>query len=546
MKIGLAQLNTTIGDLNGNKEKIINAYEKLSISGADIVLFSELAITGYSPKDLVQKAHFIEDNYKILDEIAKATKKVPAVVGYIDQTFNGANKYYYNAAAWCENGEVKFNAHKCLLPSYGVFEETRNFTAGNEPTVLEWQGKRIGITICEDIWTGTFLMTRRMDQLDPVEYLKKKNIDIILNLSASPWNYNKHKQREKLLESVAKRCECTVVYCNQVGGNDELIFDGRSFIANADGSMRACLPAFEESIKVIDLNGPALEGEISEELTESEEIYKGLTLGLKDYANKTGFKNAVIGLSGGIDSAVVACIAAEALGKENVLGIGLPSSISSEHSVIDAQDLAKNLGINFQLIHIQTIVDAVENALQPIIKETPRDTTEENIQARARGLLIMAASNKLNALVLSTGNKSELAVGYCTLYGDMVGGLAILSDVLKTKVYKLAQYINREKEIIPQNTISKAPSAELKPNQLDQDTLPPYDILDKIITLYIEEQMGAKKIIELGFDPDVTRDIIKRIDLNEYKRRQGAPGLKISTKAFGIERKMPIAQKYLN
>lgn len=546
MRIGLAQLNTTIGDLNGNKEKIINAYKELSKAGADIVLFSELVITGYSPKDLIQKTHFIEDNYKILADIAQETGSVPAVVGYIDAGFNGKNKCYFNAAAWCENGEIKFNAHKCLLPSYGVFEETRNFTAGSSPTIIEWQGKKIGITICEDIWTGAFLMTRRMDQLDPVEYLRQKNIDMILNLSASPWDYNKHKQREKLLESVAKRCKCPVVYCNQVGGNDELIFDGRSFVANADGSMRACLPAFEESLKIIDLNGPILEGEVCKELKESEEIYKGLVLGLKDYADKTGFKNAVIGLSGGIDSAVVACIATKALGKENVLGIGLPSSISSEHSIIDAQDLAKNLGMKFQLINIQEIVDSVENALQPIIKDSPRDTTQENIQARTRGLLIMAASNKLKALVLSTGNKSELAVGYCTLYGDMVGGLAILSDVLKTKVYKLAQYINREKEIIPQNTISKAPSAELRPNQLDQDTLPPYDILDKIVTLYIEEQMGTKKIIELGFDPEITRDIVRRIDLNEYKRRQGAPGLKISTRAFGVERRMPIAQKYLN
>lgn len=546
MKIGLAQLNTTVGDLEGNKAKIIRAYKELCKEGAEIVLFSELTVTGYSPRDLIQKSHFIEDNYKILEEIAKETSSIPAIVGYIDKISDGKWNYYYNAAAWCEQGKVKDNAHKCLLPSYGVFDETRNFTAGSVPTIVEWKGKKIGITICEDIWTGEFLMTRRIDQLDPVKYLQEKKVDLILNLSASPWNYNKHKQREKLLESVAQRCNCNVVYCNLVGGNDELVFDGRSFVANPDGSMRACMPAFEESLKVIDINGPILKEEICKELSEPEEIYKGLVLGLKDYAGKIGFKKAVIGLSGGIDSAVVACIAAEALGPKNVIGLSLPSSISSEHSRADAKILAKNLGIEFQTLEIQKIIDSAENALQVFIEDTPRDVTEENIQARTRGLLIMAVSNKLNTLVLSTGNKSELAVGYCTLYGDMVGGLAILSDVLKTKVYQLALYINRQNEIIPQNTIIKEPSAELSPGQVDQDSLPPYDILDKIIGLYIEEQLSSKKIIELGFDPITTKEVIRKIDLNEYKRKQAAPGLKISTRSFGIERRMPIVQKYLS
>lgn len=546
MKIGLAQLNTTVGDLEGNKTKIISAYKELCKAGADMVLFSELTITGYSPRDLIQKTHFVKDNYQVLTEVAQEISSVPAIVGYVDKVSNEYGRCYYNAAAWCEMGEVRFNAHKCLLPSYGVFDETRNFSAGSAPTIVEWGGKKIGITICEDIWTGAFLTTRRMDQLDPVEYLRERKVDMILNLSASPWDYNKHSQREKLLESVAIRCNCPVVYCNQVGGNDELIFDGRSFIANANGSMRACLPSFEEALEVIDLDGPILKKEVCKELSEIEEIYKGLVLGLRDYASKIGFKKAVIALSGGIDSAVVACIAVDALGANAILGLSLPSSISSDHSKTDAQILAKNLGIKLQLIEIQGIVDAAEDALDPIIRGTPRDATEENIQARTRGLLVMAASNKLNALVLSTGNKSELAVGYCTLYGDMVGGLAILSDVLKTKVYKLAQYINREKEVIPQNTILKPPSAELSPNQVDQDTLPPYEILDKIITLYIEEQLSTKEIIELGLNPDITKEVIRKIDLNEYKRRQGAPGLKISTRAFGVERRMPIVQKYLN
>lgn len=546
MKIGIAQLNTTVGDLHGNAEKIIQAYSKLLQNGAELVLFSELTIIGYSPRDLIQKSQFVEDNYILLQQIAKKIKDVPAIIGYVEKISLGPVSLFYNAAAWCENGQVLHSAQKCLLPSYGVFEENRNFVAGKQPTIIQWKGQRIGITICEDIWTGEFLQSYRMDQLDPVEYLKQNQVDLILNLSASPWNYHKNKLREQLLESVAKRCNCPVVYCNQVGGNDELIFDGRSLIANANGSLRAVLPAFQEAIQVIDLDSSPLPNEIAQELNSAEEIFKGLVLGVKDYAHKLDFKKAVIGISGGIDSAVVTCIAAEALGAENLLGLSLPSKISSEHSKIDAQALAKNLGVTLKTLPIQNIVDHLEQTLQPIIAGTPRDVTEENLQARARGTLIMAASNKLNALVLSTGNKSEMAVGYCTLYGDMVGGLAVLSDVLKTKVYELAQYINREKEIIPINTLIKPPSAELRENQLDQDSLPPYDILDKIITLYIEEQMSSSQIIELGADPKITKDIIRRIDLNEYKRKQAAPGLRISTIAFGVGRKMPIVQKYLN
>lgn len=546
MKIGVAQLNTTVGDLKGNAEKIINAYKELCHKGAEIVLFSELVVTGYSPRDLIQKYHFVEDNYLSLKNIAKEIGEVPAILGYIEKAADGAKERYYNSAAWCQNGEIVFSAQKCLLPSYGVFEEIRNFIAGEVPKIYEWKGKRIGITICEDIWTGEFLETYRMDLLDPVKYLQEKKVDLIFNLSASPWNYGKYQLREKLLGIVAKSCNCPVVYCNQVGGNDELIYDGRSLIVKPDGSVRALFPAFEEAIKVIDMDSPPMASEISKKLSQKEEIYKGLVLGIRDYANKLNFKKAIIGISGGIDSAVVACIAVEALGAENVLGLSLPSKISSEHSKIDAQVLAKNLGINLITLPIQNIVDNIEKTLQPIIGGTVPDTTEENIQARARGILIMATSNKLSGLVLSTGNKSEMAVGYCTLYGDMVGGLAVLADVLKTQVYELAEYINREHEIIPINTILKPASAELKENQIDQDTLPPYDILDKIITLYVEKQLSSNKIIELGLDPEITKDIIRRIDLNEYKRKQAAPGLRISTIAFGVGRRMPIVQKYLN
>lgn len=546
MKIGVAQINTTVGDLKGNAEKILQAYHNLYSKGAQLVLFSELVVTGYSPRDLIQKTHFADDNYIALKKIASEIKEVPALIGYVEKVPNGPMPKYYNAAAWCEFGEIKFSAQKCLLPSYGVFEEIRNFIAGVAPKIIEWNGKRIGITICEDIWTGEFLQTYRMDQLDPVKYLQEKKVDLILNLSASPWNYGKSRLRERLLSSVAKYCHCPVVYCNQVGGNDELIYDGRSLIVNADGSIRAAFPAFKEANNVIDLNAAPISDEICREMSEPEEIYKGLVLGLRDYANKLDFKKAIIAISGGLDSAVVTCIATEALGAENILGLSLPSKISTEHSKIDAQDLAQNLGIQLMTLDIQDTVNSFEKTLQPIIGGTPRDTTEENLQARTRGALIMAASNKLNALVLSTGNKSEMAVGYCTLYGDMVGGLAVLADVLKTQVYELAHYINREKEIIPKNTILKPPSAELKENQLDSDSLPPYDILDKIITLYVEEQLSSSRIIELGLDPKITRDIISKIDLNEYKRKQAAPGLRISTLAFGVGRRMPIVQKYLN
>lgn len=543
MKIGLGQLNTIVGDFKGNAQKILSAYHRLCENDAELVVFSELVITGYSPKDLLSKVHFVEGNRKILDEIAKEIGSVPAAIGFVDKDQAGC---FYNAAAWCENGEVKHIAHKCLLPTYGVFDEDRYFMEGQKPTTIHWKGKHIGLTICEDIWTGEYLESHRLDRLDPVEFMKEQKVDLIINLSASPWNYHKHKVREDLLESVAQRCNCPVVYCNQVGGNDELIFDGRSFIANADGSVRASLKAFEEAIKVIDIEGSVQKGEIGEELEEDEEIFKGLVLGLRDYLEKSGFNKVIIGLSGGIDSAVTICIAAEAIGAENIYAYSLPSEISSEHSRIDAQELADTLGIPLQTLPIQDIVDVTEKTLAPIIAGTKRDTTEENIHARTRGMLLMAASNKLKGIVLSTGNKSEMAVGYCTLYGDMAGGLGILSDVLKTKVYNLAHYINRDAEVIPNNTIEKPPSAELKPNQTDQDTLPDYDVLDEIICYYVEEHYSVQKIIELGIDADIAHDIVRKIDFNEYKRKQAAPGLKITTTAFGVGRKMPIVQKYLH
>ena len=543
MKIGIAQINTTVGDLPGNTEKIINAYHHLCQSGAELVVFPELTITGYPPRDLLHKDHFIENNYNQLKKIVERVGKIPALIGYVERTPKQHLHRFYNAVAWCQHGQVLHNGHKCLLPAYEVFEEDRYFEGGKSPIVVELNKQKIGVTICEDIWTGDYLKSHRSDGLDPVAYLKKSEVDVIINLSSSPWDYHKHKLRVDLVKSVAHRCNSSVVYCNQVGGNDELIFDGRSFTVNKKGEVTSSLKGFEEDLKVVDLNGNCI---TENELEEVEEIHRGLVLGLKDYVNKVNFQKAVIGLSGGIDSAVTAAIAVTALGAENVIGVAMPSKVSSSHSIEDALQLAKNLGVDIKVIPIHEIVNAKELALTNFLQGTEPDTTEENLQARARGSLLMGIANKTRALVLATGNKSEIAMGYCTLYGDMVGGVGVLSDVFKTKVYKLAHYINRAREVIPENTIIKAPSAELKPDQKDEDTLPPYEILDEILCLYIEKNQSAEKIIENGFDSTITIETINRVNSNEYKRKQAAPGLRISQKAFGIGRRMPIVQKFFD
>lgn len=543
MKIGIGQINTIVGDLSGNTEKIIRAYELLCNEGAELVVFPELAITGYPPQDLLYKKHFIEKNKKYLDQILKAVGSVPALIGYVSEANYESSYRFFNAVAWCEMGTVIANGHKCLLPSYEVFEERRYFEEGSKPLVMEKFGLKIGITICEDIWTGKHLRSARKDLLDPVKYVKDDGVDIIINLSASPWHYGKYHERKNLVQEIARESKSTVVYCNQIGGNDELIFDGKSFVVDNKGQLIASLKAFEEELRVVDIN---IGSSINREFEEIEEIYHGLVLGLRDYVKKVGFQKVVIGLSGGIDSAVTAVIAAEALGCDNVLGIAMPSKVSSNHSVNDAIELAKNLGIKVKLIPIHDIVAAKEMALNEFLEGTLADATEENLQARARGSLLMGIANKTQSLVLSTGNKSEISVGYCTLYGDMVGGLAVLADVFKTKVYELAKYINKGKMIIPENTILKPPSAELRPDQKDQDTLPPYDILDEILRLYIEKNESIENIIEKGFCENVIRDVIKRVNLNEYKRKQAAPGLRITTRAFGIGRKMPIVQKFFN
>ncbi len=546
MKIGLAQINTIVGDLAGNADKLLTAYQKLVAEGAELVISPELSIAGYPPRDLLFKSRFVDDNIIRLQELAAATGDVPLLVGYVAHNTTGQGRRFYNAAAWCEGGEVRHTVRKCLLPTYDVFDEDRYFEPADRAGIVEWRGQRIGVTICEDVWNHPAVPTRRHYQVDPVTELAEAGVDIVLNLSASPWHSGKRLLREKLLGEAAKKCGCPLVYCNLVGGNDELIFDGHSKVMAADGSLFTGLTGFAEELKLVDLSGdqPSVPERYLQE--KMADIHDALVLGLRDYAHKSGFRKALIGLSGGIDSAVVAALAAEAFGPENVIGISLPSSISSQHSKDDARILAENLGITFETLPIAGIVEAASDALAPLFAGTDMGVAEENIQARARGLLLMAVSNKFGALLLTTGNKSEVAVGYCTLYGDMAGGLAVISDLPKMQVYALARWINRERELIPVNTIDKPPSAELRPDQKDEDSLPPYPVLDEILRLYVEESQSRQEIVSAGFDEEVVRDIIRKVDLNEYKRKQAAPGLKTTPLAFGVGRRIPIVQKYVS
>jgi NAD+ synthase (glutamine-hydrolysing) len=549
MKIGLAQINTTVGDLSGNTARILRAYHQLVEDGAELIVFPELAVCGYPPRDLLFKSRFVADTETCLREIAGEVRAVPALIGFAEGRESGLpGRLYHNSAAWCLDGEVQQIARKSLLPNYDVFDEERYFEPGAGPATIEWRGKRIGITICEDIWNHSAVPTSRRYCDDPVADLAGRAIDLLINLSASPWHEGKNEAREPLVQHAAERCKCPVVYCNAVGGNDELIFDGGSLITDPQSGLLAGLAAFEEEIRVVDIEaGP---GHFSKlfNLKGNEATQRALVLGLRDYAHKSGFTKALIGLSGGIDSAVVAALAAEAFGPENVIGIALPSAISSQHSRDDAAALAANLGIEYHELSIAGVVDAAESALKPLFGDRAADVTEENIQARARGLLLMAMSNKFGALLLTTGNKSESSVGYCTLYGDMAGGLAVISDLPKMKVYALARHINSAagREHIPVNTIEKAPSAELRPDQKDEDSLPPYPVLDAILRLYVEEGLSRAEIAEKGYDRSVVDDIVRKVDLNEYKRKQAAPGLKTTPLAFGVGRRIPIVQKYIN
>lgn len=547
MRLGLAQLNPIVGDLPGNRRKILEAYAALVAQGAELVVFPELAVCGYPPRDLLLKRRFVPDIIDSLIQIAAAIGDVPALIGTVAINPTGQGRPFYNSAAFCHQGKVLTTAHKCLLPTYDVFDEDRYFEPAAAPTVITHGGCRIGVTICEDIWTHPTISTRRLyNGLDPVRQLAAQKCDLMVNLSASPWYHAKGAVRQLLVTDAARALGCPVAYVNAVGGNDELVFDGRSLVADARGAITAGLSAFREDLQVVDTAAaePRLDPTFAQ--PEMKDIHDALVLGLRDYAHKSGFKRALIALSGGIDSALVAVLAVEAFGPENVIGVSLPSAISSDHSKDDARKLAQNLGIRFETIAIADAVAATEVALGPIFSGLKPDVTEENIQARIRGVIMMALSNKFGSLLLTTGNKSEVAVGYCTLYGDMAGGLAVISDVFKTQVYALSRWINRNREIIPLNTIEKAPSAELRPGQKDQDSLPPYDQLDAILAGYVEEGLSRRDLVAQGFPEVVVNDIARKVDLNEYKRKQAAPGLKITSLAFGVGRRIPIVQKYVS
>ncbi|MBX3735342.1 MAG: NAD+ synthase [Candidatus Didemnitutus sp.] len=549
MRIGLAQINTIVGDLAGNQTRILDAYRRLVADGAEIVVFPELAVCGYPPRDLLFRRRFIADVERATAELAAQIGPVPALIGFVAANPTREGRPAFNAAAFCHHGTIRRVAHKCLLPTYDVFDEDRYFEPAREPATIEFGGRRIGLTICEDIWANDLGSAHRRYHLDPIRSHAAAQVDLMINLSASPWHLAKNAVRLELIAAAARTCGCPIVYCNSVGGNDELVFEGRSVVVDAVGRPLAGLAAFQEELRVVDVAAAtpavaALHPTYAQD--ELADMFDGLVLGVKDYARKTGFRRALVGLSGGIDSAVVAVLAVAALGAENVTGISLPSAISSAHSRDDAAALARHLGIAFHTISIADTVAAADAALAPQFAGHAPSVAEENIQARARGLLLMAMSNKFNSLLLTTGNKSELAVGYCTLYGDMCGGLAVISDVFKTQVYALSRWINREREIIPQNTIDKAPSAELRPNQTDQESLPPYDQLDAILRGYVEEGLSRADLVAQGFPQAVVHDVVRKVDLSEYKRKQAAPGLKITPLAFGVGRRIPIVQKYVS
>lgn len=553
MKIALAQINPTVGDFENNLKAILENISKSEKEGSDLIIFPELALCGYPPKDLLLKKRFVEDNKKYLHKLAEHLKsKISVVVGFAEEN-KGKGRPLFNSIAFIQNREIKSTYQKILLPTYDVFDEDRYFERGNKICIIQVAGKSIGLSICEDIWHDSGEWTKSRYQANPIGELVKEKLDFLINSSSSPYFMGKPALREDILKQCAKKYSIPIIYVNQVGGNDELIFDGNSCVVNKDGSTVLRLKSFKEDFQIIEFNNDnysILGRDVPPERLyndENKELLKAIVCGLRDYVKKCGFKKVIIGLSGGIDSALTATIATYALGKENVLGILMPSRYTSEASNVDAKKHAENLGIETKILSIEEPFKAFLNLLGPILKENKGQApTEENIQARIRGLILMALSNQSGALVLSTGNKSELATGYCTLYGDMCGGLAVISDLPKTMVYKLAKYINQKegKELIPNSILTKAPSAELKPNQTDQDTLPPYDELDKILNAYIEEHKPLKEILNNGINKETVQKVCNMIDSSEYKREQAAPGLKLTSRSFGHGWRMPIAQKY--
>ena len=543
MKIALGQINPTVGDFQGNSAKIIRYATLAREAGAGLILFPELSVCGYPPRDLVERSSFVAHNQETVEKIAAATRGISVICGMATPAHAKTGKSVMNSAALLSDGRVAFLQSKMLLPTYDVFDEMRNFAPAANQSTFPFCGKQMALTICEDAWNDTRFWNKRLYTVDPVEALIKSGGNFVLNISASPFWLGKREFRREMLSSIARSHGVPVAMVNQVGGNDSLVFDGSSLVLSPDGSVIAQGKSFEEDIVYFDSD--RLSGEVHHQI-EGEEAsgYAALVLGTRDYVRKCGFNKVIVGLSGGIDSALTAVIAADAVGPENVLGVGMPGPYSSQGSVDDARALARNLGIRFELLPIDDVFQSYRKTLQGIFSGCPEDVTEENIQSRTRGTLLMALSNKIGAIVLSTGNKSELGVGYCTLYGDMVGGLAVISDVPKTVVYRLSYYVNSCRPVIPQASLEKPPSAELRPGQKDSDTLPPYEVLDAILEDYVEESHTAEQIAsDRGIDVTLVQRVIRMVERAEYKRQQAAPGLKISPKAFGYGRRFPIAAK---
>jgi len=545
MKIALAQFNPTVGDFDGNSARILEIAREAKTRGADLAVFSELCVCGYPPQDLLERPAFIERNHTQLAKLAKCIP-MPSIVGYVGKAQDNTGKPVANTAALIADGRIIFKQRKMLLPTYDVFDESRYFQPAHSQSVIRLGAEQLGITICEDGWNDKNFWAQRLYERDPVAELVGQGSSVLLNISASPYTIDKRGLRLDMLRALARQHHVPVVYVNQVGGNDSLVFDGSSVAIAPDGTIVARAHSFQDDLVLFDTE--TLAGDIRHETSdELEAAYKALVCGTRDYVRKCGFSKVVVGLSGGVDSALVVAVAVDAVGAENVLGVGMPGPYSSEGSLRDARKIAENLGVEFVVLPIIGVFDEYLQVLSPAFDGRPVDATEENIQARIRGNLLMALSNKFGSLVLSTGNKSEIAVGYCTLYGDMAGGLAVISDVPKTMVYELAKLRNREREVIPVETLTKPPSAELRPNQRDSDTLPPYDILDRILKAYVEDIKDPEEIAShFGYSIELVRSITRRVDQNEYKRNQAAPGLKITSKAFSVGRRFPLANRFVS
>ncbi len=543
VKIALGQIDPTVGDFSGNAAKIIDFSQRALAAGAGMILFPELSVCGYPPRDLVERSSFVVRNRETAEWIAAETRGIAVICGLVTAAHSDAGKSAMNSAALLMDGKVAFIQSKMLLPTYDVFDEMRNFAPAKSQELFSFCGNRMALTICEDAWNDKQFWPHRLYSVDPVESLIQAGGNFVLNISASPFWIGKRELRRDMLASIARQHKVPVVLVNQVGGNDSLVFDGSSLVLNREGQVIAQGRSFEEDLIYFDSSD--LTGELHEQIVgEEASVYSALVLGTRDYMHKCGFQQAIIGLSGGIDSALTAVIAAAAVGPENVIGVGMPGPYSSQGSIDDARSLAKNLGIRFELLSVNPAYEAYRRILKDVFEGTHEDVTEENIQSRARGTMLMALSNKFGAIVLSTGNKSELGVGYCTLYGDMAGGLAVISDVPKTLVYRLSEYVNSRRAVIPQATLEKPPSAELRPDQRDSDSLPPYEVLDAVLEDYVEDSHSAERIAEdRGFNIELVKRVIRMVDRAEYKRQQAAPGLKISPKAFGYGRRLPIASK---